>query len=158
MQNKSIQKHHFSSINCSVTQLCPTLCDPIKLAISKKKFDNTLLASLYGNSHSHTLFISIQTLEEFLTKLSNKIDKDLTKLYKQLLGVPCGSAGKESACNTGDLGSVPELGRSPGEGKGYPLQYYGLENSMDCIVHGVTKSRTQLSTHHIAIQIHMIHM
>ena len=42
MQNKSIQKHHFSSINCSVAQLCPTLCDPIKLAISKKKFDNTL--------------------------------------------------------------------------------------------------------------------
>ena len=42
---------------------------------------------------------------------------------------PCGSAGKESACNVGDLGSVPGLGRSPGEGKGYPLQYSGLENS-----------------------------
>ena len=45
--------------------------------------------------------------------------------------VPCGSAGKESACNAGDLGSVPGLGRSPGEGKSYPLQYPGLENSMD---------------------------
>ena len=44
---------------------------------------------------------------------------------------PCGSAGKESACNEGDLGSIPGLGRSPGEGKGYPLQYSGLENSMD---------------------------
>ena len=44
---------------------------------------------------------------------------------------PCGSAGKESACNAGDLGSVPGLGRSPGEGKGYPLQYCDLENSMD---------------------------
>ena len=54
--------------------------------------------------------------------------------------LPCGSAGKESACNTGDLGSIPGLRRSPGEGKGYPLQYSGLENSMDCIVHGVAES------------------
>ena len=44
---------------------------------------------------------------------------------------PCGSAGKESACNAGDLDSIPELGRFPGEGKGYPPQYSGLENSMD---------------------------
>ena len=50
----------------------------------------------------------------------------------------------ESACNAGDLGLIPGLGRSPGEGKGYPLQYSGLENSMDCIVHGVAKSQTQL--------------
>ena len=49
-----------------------------------------------------------------------------------LLGFSCGSAGKESTCNVGDLGSIPGLGRSPGEGKGYPLQYSGLENSMDC--------------------------
>ena len=55
------------------------------------------------------------------------------------LGFPGGSAGKESACNAGVLGSIPGLGRSPGEGKGYPLQYSGLENSMDCIVHGVAK-------------------
>ena len=47
-----------------------------------------------------------------------------------------------------DLGSVPGLGRSPGEGKGYPLQYSGLENSMDCIVHGITKSWTRLSDFH----------
>ena len=49
------------------------------------------------------------------------------------LGFPGGSAGKESACNVGDLGSIPGLGRYPGEGKGYPLQYSGLENSMDYI-------------------------
>ena len=61
------------------------------------------------------------------------------------LGFPCGSAGKESSCNVGDLGSIPGLGRSPGEGKGYPLQYSGLENSMDFIVHGVTKSWTWLT-------------
>ena len=56
-----------------------------------------------------------------------------------------GSAGKESACNAGDLGLIPGLGRSPGEEKGYSLQYSGLENSMDCTVHGVAKSRTRLS-------------
>ena len=61
------------------------------------------------------------------------------------LGFPCGSDGKESACNSGDLCSIPELGRSPGEGKGYPLQYSGLENSMECIVHGFAKSQTQLT-------------
>ena len=53
------------------------------------------------------------------------------------LGFPSGSTGKESACNAGDLGSIPGLGRSPGEGKGYPLQYSVPENSMYCIVHGV---------------------
>jgi len=52
------------------------------------------------------------------------------------------SVGKESTCNAGDPGSIPRLGRSTGEGKGYPLQYSGLENSMDCIVHGVTESDT----------------
>ena len=57
----------------------------------------------------------------------------------------CGSAGKESACNVGDLGSISRLGKSPGKGKGYPLQYSGLENSMDYIVHGVKESRTRLS-------------
>ena len=55
------------------------------------------------------------------------------------MGFPGGSAGKESACHVGELGSIPGLGRS-GEGKGYPLQYSGLKNSMDCIVHGVAKS------------------
>ena len=56
-----------------------------------------------------------------------------------------GPTGKESACNAGDLGLIPGLGRSPGEGKGYPLQYSGLENTMDRIVRGVAKSRTRLN-------------
>ena len=64
------------------------------------------------------------------------------------LGSFCGSAGKESACNVGDLGLTPGLGRSSGEGKGYPLQYSGLGNSMDCIVQGVSKSQTQLRNLH----------
>ena len=64
------------------------------------------------------------------------------------LSFPCGSAVKESAYNVGDLGWILVLGRFPGEGKGYPLQYSGLQNSMDYTVHGVTKSRTQLSDLH----------
>ena len=64
------------------------------------------------------------------------------------MGFRCGSMGKESACNAGDLGAMPGLGRSPGEGKGYPLQYSSLENSTDCLVHGVVKSQTQLSDFH----------
>ena len=67
------------------------------------------------------------------------------------MGFPCGSAGKESACSAGDLGSIPGLGRSPGEGKGYPLQYSGLENSLDCIIYGVTKSQAQLSKFHYTL-------
>ena len=70
----------------------------------------------------------------------------MTKVSKQDL--LCGSAGKESACDVGGLGSIPGLGKSLGEGKGYSLQYFGLENSMDCIVHGIAKSLTQLSEFH----------
>ena len=65
-----------------------------------------------------------------------------------ILSFLCGLAGKESACNAGDLGSIPGLRRSPREGKGYPLQYSGLENSMDYTVHGVAKSQTLLSDFH----------
>ena len=56
------------------------------------------------------------------------------------MGFPGVSAGKESACNVGDLSSIPELGRPPGEGNGDPLQCSGLEKSMGCVVHGVTES------------------
>ena len=55
------------------------------------------------------------------------------------LGFPGGSAGKESTFNSGDLGSISGLGKSSVEGNGYPLQYSGLENSMDCIIHGIAK-------------------
>ena len=57
-------------------------------------------------------------------------------------GFPAGSDSKESTCNAGDLGSSPGLGRSPGERKGYTLQYSSLENSKDCIVHRIAKSWT----------------
>ena len=69
----------------------------------------------------------------------------MLKLYIKLgridIGLPGVSDGKGSACKVGDLDSVPGLRRSPGEGKGYPLQYSGLENAMDCIVHGVTNGQ-----------------
>ena len=58
---------------------------------------------------------------------------------------PNSSVGKESTCKAGDPGLIPGSGKFPGEGKGYPLQYSGLKNSMACIVYGVTKSRTRLS-------------
>ena len=63
---------------------------------------------------------------------------------------PDSSVGKESACNAGDPGSVPGLGRFPGEGKGYPLQYSDLENSMDCIIHRVANSQKCLSDFHFS--------
>ena len=70
-----------------------------------------------------------------------------------LLGFPCGSAGKESSYNAGDLGLIPGLGRSPREGKDYPLQYSGLENS----VHKVAKSQTHLSNFYfLTLKKHII--
>ena len=64
---------------------------------------------------------------------------------ERIMGFSCGSAGKQFTCNVGDLGSIHRLGRSPGKGKHYPLQYSGLENSKDCRVFGVAKSWTRLS-------------
>ena len=72
-------------------------------------------------------------------------DKFIWKETYKELGLPCDSAGKESACSAGDLRSMPGLGRFPGEGKGYPLQYSGLENFMDYTVYGVAKGQTRLS-------------
>ena len=68
------------------------------------------------------------------------------------LGFLDGLVGKESTCNAGDPSLIPGSGRSAGEGTGYPLQYSGLENSMDCIVHGVAKSWTRLSDFHFIIE------
>ena len=69
-------------------------------------------------------------------------------LIDSCMGFPCGSAGKESTCNLGDLGLILGLGISSGAGKGHPLKYSGLENSVDCTVHGVAKSRTRLRDVH----------
>ena len=90
-----------------------------------------------------------ETLVQFLEKICWRRDRLPTLVF---LRFSCGSAGKESTCNVGDLGSIPGLGRYPGEAKGYPLQYSGLENSMDCRVSGVGKSRTRLSDFHFHFQ------
>ena len=79
---------------------------------------------------------------------------DITKETNRALiidpkGFPESSIGRESACNAGDPHLIPRLGRYPGEGKGYPLQYSGLENSVDYIVHWVAKSQTQLNDFHL---------
>ena len=73
-------------------------------------------------------------LDSWVGKIHWRRDRLPTPVF---LVFPCGSAGKQSACNAGDLSLIPGLGRSPGEGKGYPLQYSGPDNSIDCIVHGV---------------------
>ena len=79
--------------------------------------------------------------------MENYITSILYEVYTHL-GFPGSLAGKESACNAGDLGSIPGLERSPGEGNGYPLQSSGLENSMDWIVHRVARSQTRLRDFH----------
>jgi len=85
-----------------------------------------------------------------VSKIQLCIKNDVKELERNfiVLGFPGGSTGKETVCNAGDLGSILGLGRCPGEGKGYPLQYSGLENSMDYIVHRVAKSQIQLSDFH----------
>ena len=85
--------------------------------------------------------------DSWVRKIRWRTDRLPTPVF---FDVPCGSGGKESACNAGDLGSIPGLGRYPGEGEGYPLQYSGLENSMDWIVHGVAKSQTRPSHFHLS--------
>ena len=82
-----------------------------------------------------------ETLVRFLDQ-EDTLEKG-DRLHRPVfLGFPGGSAGKESAGNMGDLGLIPGMGRSFGEGNGYPLQYSGLENSMDCIIQGVAKGQT----------------
>ena len=118
-----------------VAQLCPTLSDPMD-------------CSLPGSS-AHGIF-QARVLEWGAIAFSERRDMLPTPVF---LGFPRGSADKESACNAGDLGLIPGLGRYPGERKGYPLQDSGLKNSMDCIVHGVAKSQTQLSDFHFDTSI-----
>ena len=74
-----------------------------------------------------------------MIKKKKSKQKKKAAFYSTIWGFPCGSADKESACDVGDLGSIPGLGRSPGEGNGNALQYSGLETRI-YIVHGISKS------------------
>ena len=94
------------------------------------------MANRWGNNGNNGLrLVPFELIFMYIVSYSY----DFTLLH--ITGFPCGSAGEESACNAGDLGSIPGLGRSPEEGRGYPLQYSGLEKSMDYRVHGVTELR-----------------
>ena len=101
---------------------------------------------LWTGLKEHRLYGSVY--EEFRNRWNTPLGLQVTAYLLEdsslEQGIPCGPAGKESTCNVGDLGSIPGLGRSPEEGNGYPLQYSGLENSMDCIA----KSWTRLSDLH----------
>ena len=93
--------------------------------------------------------MNIKCLIQYLVPGSSPISGSFYYLIlKTETSFPGGSAGKKSTYNARDLGSIPGLGRSPGEENSYPLQYSGLENSMDYIVLGVAKSWTQLSDFH----------
>ena len=105
--------------------------------------------TIWANKEALSVWIYIKLLSStVIFSLSIILASTLVTTFFSCHLACCGSAGTESTCNVGDLGSVPGLGRSPGEGKGHPLQYSGLENSMDYTVHGVAKSWTQLSDFH----------
>ena len=95
------------------------------------------------NMEKRSLTISRKTLNDIIIHCSI-----LSPLIVHI-GFFGGLDGKESACNAGDPGLIPRLGRSPGEGNHYPPEYSCLKNSMDCIVHGIAKSRTRLSNFHL---------
>ena len=83
---------------------------------------------------------------------------NVSRVHRSDSDFPGGLAGEESISNAGDLGLIPGLGRSPGEGKGYPLQYSDLENSKDWIVHGITKSQTQPSDFRFTFKVIQLHL
>ena len=91
---------------------------------------------------------AIQETPGLIPRLERFTAEGIAPHSSVFLSFPGGSAGKESACNVGELGLILGLGRSPGEEKGYPLQDSGLENSMDCIVHGTANSQTWLNDFH----------
>ena len=133
----SIPGSRRSCLPCRVLARVTDVC----LAHSKGSINERIHSFIHSHIHSfiHACMHSVLTEDRLPTPV--------------FLGFPCGSAGKESTCNAGDPASVSGLGRSPGEGKGHPLQYFGLENSMHYtglqrVRHGVAKSQTRLSDFH----------
>ena len=117
-----------------VTQSCLTLCDPMDCSLPGFSVHGIFQARIL---QWVAIFFSRRSCSSSSwtrdwTQVSRIVGRRFTvwATREVLKGFPCSSAGKESACNEGDLGSLPGMGRSPGEGKGYPLQYSGLENSM----------------------------
>ena len=106
----------------------------------------SLIAQLVKNSSA----VQETPVDSWVRKICWRRNRVPTPVF---FGLPYGSAGKESACNAGNLGLISGLRRSPGERKVYPLQYSGLENSMDCVFHEVSKSQTRLSDFHFTSPI-----
>ena len=133
-----------------IAQSCLTLCEPMDCGPPGSSVHGVLQArilewvaiSFFSGSFPSRDQTWVSQFDSWIGKIHWRKDRLPTPIF---LGFPDGLAGKESTCNVGDLGLIAGLGRSPGERKGYPLQYSGLENSMDYIVHRVTKSQTQLS-------------
>ena len=117
-----------------------------------QEYTESRSTDLYAIEINNLDFLIVQLVKNLPAMQDTLFDSWVGKIHWRqdrlsipvFLGFPCGSAGKESACNAGDLGSIPWLERSPGEGKGYSLQYSGLESSRD----RVAKSRTWLSYLH----------
>ena len=133
-----------------VAQSCLTLSDPMDRSPPGSSVHRIFQARVLewgAIAFSERICLQFRWTQfnSWVRKIHSRRDRLPTPVF---LGFPGGSAGKESACKEGDLGSIPGLGRSPEEEKGYPLQYSGLENSVDCIVHGVAKSWTRLSDFH----------
>ena len=108
----------------------------VNLIASHLWLTSLLWASLVAQLVKIRLQCRRPQFDSWVRKICWRRDRLPTPVF---LGFPCGLAGKESACNTGDLGSIPGLRKSPGEGKDYPPQFSGLENSMDCIVYGLQR-------------------
>ena len=137
-----------SPFSNSSVPLCPLLVLEMRVCSSlsfRYKTSSLLKSQIYLAFKSQRVFLLSVLSFPIPTAIPWRRGRLPTPVF---LGFPGGSAGKESTCKAGDLGSIPGLGRSPGEGKGYPLQYSGLENSMDCAVHVVAKSRKQASDFH----------
>ena len=108
-----------------VAQSCPTLGDPMYCSLAGSSVHGIFQARVLEWGAHNT------TSQNKTLRVGGRFDE--IRFHRILKGFPCGSISKESTCSAGDLGSIPGLGRSPGEGKCCPLQYSGLENSMDCI-------------------------
>ena len=123
----SPQRENVSPLICSCRS--PELTVGVPWIISIQYHGQLLGARKIRFLRILSCFFQRPQLNSWVEKIRWRKDRLPTPVF---LGFSCGSAGKESTCNLGDLGLIPGLGRSPGEGKGYPLQYCGLENSMDC--------------------------
>ena len=141
-----------------VAQLCPTLCDPmdciVPAILQAKILQWVAFPFSRGSSQprDHTQVFALQLEPQGKPKntgvgrlsipsLADLPDPGIYNLVRNIRASLVDQVIKNPPANARDAGSIPELGRSPGEGKGYSLQYSGLENSVDCIVHGVTKVR-----------------